>query len=251
MKKVDVYRQFLRSHEEWDAYLLQNSGLPGPRGNIELARAVALEGDVALFEQYLSFDPSVAPTNSPEEFLAFCGILGLGRLLSEGQTDWLAVLLDFASDPRWRAREAVAMALQALGKVDMLTLIREMKIWAQGSPLEQRAAAAALCEPGLLSDPGEAKAVLQILDDITASIPLVEDRRSYDFKVLRKAMGYCWSVATVACPEVGQGMMERWMSHAGKDVRWIMKENLRKKRLSRLDSGWVEHWRGILESSSR
>ena len=42
------------------------------------------------------------------------------------------------------------MALQRLGDVDMAQLLAEMRDWAEGTPLEQRAAAAAICEPRLL-----------------------------------------------------------------------------------------------------
>mgnify|MGYP006269874339 FL=1 len=81
MSKVEIYRRELKQLEDWEPYLLKESSLPGPRGNIELARAVAEEGDEALFESLLSFGPDKAPTNSPQEFLAFCGVLGQGTLL--------------------------------------------------------------------------------------------------------------------------------------------------------------------------
>jgi hypothetical protein len=42
--------------------------------------------------------------------------------------------------------------------------------------------------------------------------------------------------------------MENWFSHDDKDVRWIMKENLKKKRLARLDAEWVERSRKCLEN---
>jgi len=106
--KQERYRNLLRTLADWEPFLLQESGLPGPRGNIELAQAVADEGDEALFRRFLAYDAASAPTNSPQEFLAFCGVLGLGRLLAEGRRDLLAELRVWASDPRWRAREAVA-----------------------------------------------------------------------------------------------------------------------------------------------
>jgi hypothetical protein len=37
--------------------------------------------------------------------------------------------------------------------------------------------------------------------------------------------------------------MEKWMVHPDKDIRWIMKENLKKNRLVRMDAEWVNHWR--------
>ena len=229
-----------------DSFLLQESWLPGPRGNIELARAVAEDGDEELFLRYLAYDEQRAPTNSPEEFLAFCGVLGLGRLLAEGRTDWLTTLRECASDGRWRVREAVAMALQRWGQTEMHLLLREMEVWGKGSLLEQRAAAAALCEPCLLKDRDDPRRVLQVLDGITGSIEGVEDRTSDQFKALRKGLGYCWSVATVAFPEEGKKLMEKWLASEDADVRWIMKENLRKKRLERMDMGWVQKCREIL-----
>ena len=246
MSKMEEYREALRALDNWDSFLLQESGLPGPRGNIELARAVAEEGDEELFLRYLAYDEQRAPTNSQEEFLAFCGVLGLGRLLAEGRMEWLATLRECASDGRWRTREAVAMALQRWGQTDMHLLLREMEVWSKGSPLEQRAAAAALCEPCLLKDRDDPRRVLQVLDGITASIEGVEDRTSDQFKALRKGLGYCWSVATVAFPEEGKKLMEKWLASEDADVRWIMKENLRKKRLERMDMGWVQKCREIL-----
>jgi hypothetical protein len=134
------------------------------------------------------------------------------------------------------------MALERLGRKDMDSLLREMKVWSQGSLLEQRAAAAALCEPQLLREEDHARRVLRILDEITLSLCSLEDRKSTEFKTLRKALGYCWSVAVVALPQQGKPMMERWFTSDDKDVVWIMKQNLRKKRLTRMDAGWVEKW---------
>ena len=246
MKKVDRYRQTLADLADWDAYLLAESGLPGPRGNIELARAVADAGDEALFMRYLTFDAGRAPTNDPREFLAFCGVLGLGRLLAEGRRDLLPLLRRQAVDPRWRLREAVAMALQRFGAADMAALLAEMDAWSQGAPLEQRAAAAALCEPSLLGNPAHVARVLDLLDRITASIAGVEDRRSDEFRALRKGLGYCWSVAVAALPEVGKARLERWFAVDDPDVRWIVRENLKKARLARMDAAWVAAWKARL-----
>lgn len=243
MTKVDKYRETLKTLEDWDSFLLRESGLPGRRANLELAQAVADEGSEELFERYLTFDPEKAPVNSPHEFLAFCGVVGLGRLLSEGKMQLLGTLRPYASDPRWRIREGVAMALQRLGQVDMDSLLREMEKWSKGNLLEKRAVAAALCEPNLLCEEKRVERVLQVLDQITASIQGIEDRRSDEFKAMRKGLGYCWSVAVVALPEKGKRKMERWFSSDDKDVLWIMKENLRKKRLTRMDAEWMEKWK--------
>ena len=113
--------------------MLKESGLPGPRGNIELAQVVADEGDRQLFQRYIAYTADIAPVNSPYEFLAFCGVIGLGRLLAEGDIALLEIIRRYASDPRWRIREAVAMALQRLGDVNMEQLIAAMQEWSQGA----------------------------------------------------------------------------------------------------------------------
>jgi hypothetical protein len=239
MTKNQEYQSILRNLPSWDEYLLQESGLPGPRGNIELAQVVAEEGDLALFQRYLRFTPDLAPVNSPYEFLAFCGVLGLGRLVAEGDWQFLPVLQQAASDPRWRTREAVAMALQRWGDLDISALIEEMQIWCHGSALEQRAAAAAICEPRLLKQHEIAESVFEILDTIMQSISQTENRRREDFIALRKGLGYCWSVAVVAFPDLGMARMEKWIFGQDKDIRWILRENLKKNRLIRMDPAWV------------
>lgn len=244
MTKTDNYRTLLPSLADWDAYLLKESGLPGPRGNLELAQVVADLGSRELFCCYAAITAERAPVNSPAEFLAFCGVVGLGRLLAEGDRSLLADLRGHANDPRWRLREAVAMALQRWGDVDMDGLVAAMREWSQGTLLEQRAAAAALCEPRLLKSAPHVRALFQILDEITANITQVEDRKSEAFAALRKGMGYCWSVAVAALPEEGQPLMEKWLVNPNVDVRWIMRENLKKNRLIRIDPRWVEKWRG-------
>jgi hypothetical protein len=247
MTKAEHYRQILSTLDDWDSFLLQESGLPGPRGNLELAQVVADEGDEVLFRLYLNYGPDIAPTNSPYEFLAFCGVVGLGRLLAEGKQELLPLIRQYASDPRWRTREGVAMALQRWGEQDMAALIQEMWTWSRGNRLEQRAAAAALCEPKLLQNPQRVKEVLQILDQITVSLSSGDDRRSEAFKALRKGLGYCWSVAAAAYPEAGKPWLEKWFTSDDIDVRWVMKENLKKNRLTRMDAAWVDKWRVELD----
>lgn len=245
MSKVDDHRAALRGLGEWEPYLRQHSGLPGPRGNLELAHAVAQEGPATpggpeKFHNWAALGPDVAPENTPDCFVAFCGVLGLGALLAGGKGDrsaLLALLRQRASDPRWRIREAVATGLQLWGDADTDRLIAEMDAWAAGNYYEQRAVAAALCEPRLLTDSRRTGAVIRLLDTITnrvASAPAT-DRKTDAFRALRQALGYCWSVAVAADPQGGVPRFECWLDHPDLDVRWIMRENLGKKRIASLN----------------
>jgi hypothetical protein len=237
--KVDFYVEKLRSLKDWDTFLLAESGLPGPRGNLELAQAFAEIGDEKLIQKYISINPSDAPGNSAEVFLTFCGVVGLGTLINRGKVHYLEQLRVFASDSRWRIREAVAMALQRVGDADINLLLREAKELSRGNFLEKRAAAAALCEPRLLRSEKVADAVLDILNDVTSSIVGFKDKVNEAFEVLKKGLAYCWSVAVAAHPEKGKKLMEKWIQSHDKNVAWIIKENLKKNRLLKMDKDWV------------
>lgn len=236
MSKVDQYRQTLKGLDDWIPFLLRESGLPGPRGNLELAHAVAQEGRKKQFEQFLLFQ---AEENTPEVFLIFCGVVGLGGLAAS-EPKLIDRLRSYASDPRWRIREAVATGLQLAGDQDMDLLLREMQKWSKGNWYEKRAAAATLAEPRLLKQPKQAKQVLRILNEITASMECAEGTKDESFKVLRQGMGYCWSVAVAALPEAGKPLMENWLSSQDSHIRWVMKENLKKNRLIKMDTDWVK-----------
>jgi len=237
MNKTEQYREILKSLADWEDYLMSESNLPGPRGNLELVAAVVAEGDEERFERLRRHTADRAPENTPEAFLCVCGVAGLGKLLAEGQLELISELREYAGDPRWRIREAVVMALERLGRVDMDRLLEEMEAWSQGSLLERRAAVAGLCQPEIL-DQEHASGVLRVLDRVTTSLA-EESQHGADFMTLRKALGYCWSVAISFFPEEGKADFEKWFDSSQQDIRWVIRENLKKKRLERMDADWV------------
>jgi hypothetical protein len=231
---------------EWESWLLAHSGLPGPRGNLEVVAAAADLATAAQMRAWLTPSDSGARYGSATEFLPVCGAAGLGRLLVEAEGDppaqarLLEELQALAQDPRWRVREGVAMALQRWGAAAMPKLLDAMAGWATSAHrLVQRAVVAALCEPRNLRDAIDAQRVVVLLDGIMATLVGAVDRRDDDFRVLRQALGYGWSVAVVACPRPGRAAMDAWLGDAEADVRWVMRENLGKKRLLKLDAAWV------------
>jgi hypothetical protein len=246
MSKTDDYSQTLKKLDDWVPFLRKNSGVPGPRGNLELAHVVAEEGNKKLFKQLLSFE---AEENTPEVFLVFCGVMGLGKL-AVNDPKLFDQLRRYASDRRWRIREAVATGLQLAGDQDIDLLLNEMQKWSKGSWYEKRAAAAGLAEPRLLKQSKYAERILQVLDEVTGSMENAKEPKDEAFKVLRQAMGYCWSVAVAALPEAGKPMMEKWLDSEDRDVSWVMKENLKKNRLIKMDVDWVKACNSKLERAS-
>ncbi|MGV8978164.1 MAG: HEAT repeat domain-containing protein [Cellulomonas sp.] len=173
----------------------------------------------------------------PDEYLRCCGIVGLGRLLTQGAAELADELREHACDPSWRAREAVAIALQRLGDQDLGRLRTIVAVWVTDDrPLVWRAAIAAICEPRLLKDATTAAAALDACASVTAGLAAVpaSDRRRADVRTLRQALGYCWSVAVAAEPVRGLAAFATLRGHGDPDVGWVVRENLRKARLRRI-----------------
>ncbi|WEO77459.1 HEAT repeat domain-containing protein [Cryobacterium sp. SO2] len=213
------------------AYLGAHSGLPGPRANLPLADAFAATAPVALIWSL---------AESPDEFLAFCGTEGLGRLVLDPaeRTSALAALRRAAGDERWRVREGAARALQLVGDVDPALLHRVVDEWsAVPDAWLARAGVAAICEPRLLHTEGAQTLALRVCDAATALLlsggEIVQDpaRAKEAHRVLRQALGYGWSVAIAASPEAGLAAFRVLAASDDPDARWIVRSNLTKARL--------------------
>jgi hypothetical protein len=211
-----------------EAYLREHSGLPGPRANLDLAQAAAEVGDEPTFGRWLA---------GPDEYLALCGAIGLGRLIAEGTHRLWPRLRAAAEDGRWRVREGVAMGLQRVGDVDTDALLDEIGTWLDGPPLVRRAVVAGICEPRLLRRPAVGRRAVDLVETVTASLLAEPDRRAGDVRVLRQALGYCWSVAVAARPDEGLPAFERLESLDDPDAAWIVRENRKKKRLLHVLNG--------------
>jgi hypothetical protein len=234
VRRVEQYRAELRRLTDWEPFLKKNSGLPGPRANLELVEAVGEEADAERLWRLSA---------SSDEFLTLCGTAGLGHLAVSDPVAVMSWLQELAGDPRWRVREGVAIALQHLGRHSMPRLLAEMEKWATQGPYQQRAAAAGLCEPSLLKEPEHVVRVLKVLDRITKSLAATSARKGEDFRVLRQTLAYSWSVAAAALPESGRPFMEKWLRSPDKDVAWVMQGNLTKARIAGLGPAWVAKWR--------
>ncbi len=119
--------------------------------------------------------------------------------------------------------------------------------WVSGTSLEKRAAIAAICEPEVLKNLRPVSRVFDLLDYVTSSIEGTKIRDE-GFTALRKALGYGWSVAVSVHPSIGKPRMERWIDIEDRDISWVMRQNLGKKRLARMDKKWVSAQLEILNN---
>lgn len=220
-----------RAPGEVPGYLTSRSGLPGPRANLPLADAFAQAAPAELIWSLV---------DSADEYLAFCGAEGLGRIALEpaDRADAIRALRRAATDQRWRVREGAARALQLIGDTDPALLHEIVEDWsAQADPWLARAAVAAICEPRLLADADAQAVALRVCDRATAlvlsHVPLDPDplRAREAHRVLRQALGYGWSVAIAASPEAGLDAFRGLTTSDDPDARWIVRSNLTKARL--------------------
>ncbi len=224
MKTVTDWVKQLRAIKLAEApdYLDENSGLPGAHANLTLVEAVVRVADDLLVNELI---------NHGGEYQMMCAAAFFGA--HADNPDFKAAARRLASDDRWRVREGVAMGLQWLGDVSLLNLSGVIAEWFEsGDLLVQRAAIAAMCEPRLLRTPEYAKLAIDACNKATQNLAKLsaEKGKAPAARVLRQALGYCWSVAIVADPPNGLPVF-RALDTSQADIAWIVKENWRKKRL--------------------
>jgi hypothetical protein len=239
--------EFLKTgnKDEITGYLVSNSNLPSPRGNLELAMAFAEVVEVyssrklgKLWELCLKLteiSADEAPTNNPKEFLTFCGTYALGAIASVSPRFFekaLVLLRGLADDTRWRIREAVAMGIQKLLTNQSQNTLIALENWIEGNNwLAMRAIAAGVAEPPILKDNKIARRALELHKKIFAKILHSRERKSYEFRTLRKGLGYTLSVVVCATPKEGFAFIRQLVGLRDADILWIIKQNLKKNRL--------------------
>lgn len=244
---ADFFNEFLKmdNEEKITKYLISNSNLPGPRGNLELAEAFAevVEDNSVKHPQEIwglasrlaDVSPNEAPVNNPKEFLPFCGVVAIGTIGSVHPSFYrkaFTFLKKLANDPRWRTREGVAVGIQKLAAKQSRNTLRGLESWIERNEwLAMRAVAAGVAEPALLRDETTARGALELHKKIFAEILSTRERKSAEFRKLRQALGYSLSVVVYAIPKEGFEYMQQLANSQDADVQWIVKENLKKNRL--------------------
>jgi hypothetical protein len=140
------------------------------------------------------------------------------------------------------------MALQRLTATHRQEVLNALEQWAtEGSLLQMRAAAAGVAEPALLKDSATARAALELHETILERVSELDNRKSDEFRALRKGLGYTLSIVVRALPEEGFAFMHQLAATQDKDVLWIVKQNLKKNRLVKNHPIQVEETRSSLQ----
>jgi hypothetical protein len=84
----------------------------------------------------------------------------------------------------------------------------------------------------------------RILQD-AASVP-AEQRKGEGFQVLKKGLSYTLSVMVAHMPDEGFPLLEEWAQRSDPDIRQVLIENLKKKRLQAVDPDRVAGLIGAL-----
>jgi hypothetical protein len=181
----------------------------------------------------------MVPGNTPEEFIMLCGILAYGACAAVypgWREETFELLAHYATSANWRVREGVVMAYQHLLTAELQETVPHLFALAtEGGYLQQRAAIASVAEPELLYNRElltTALEIQRIILERTHSAS-VADRKTEDFRTLRKALGYTLSVITAAAPEEGFALMRECASWQDADITRALRENLKKKRLAK------------------
>jgi hypothetical protein len=239
-----------------EEYLLDQSNLPGKRGNIELAFSFAdyieenyiIEDKLMLLDyctKLISENKKEREVVGNEEFLTFCGIVALGRIGKidkDQREEIIEILKTNAQDERWRVRESVAMAIQELlMSINPMETIRRLREWTrEDNYLILRAVAAGLADPRLMENSEIAKESLDLHKLIITKIAENQCKmRDEDFKVLVKGLCYTLSVVITGIEGEGFAYLGELVKDKNPVIKKIAKENLKKNRLKRLNKNKV------------
>lgn len=231
-KREDLIKELkpiIDNPEKLREFIVKNSNLPGPRGNLELAFAFAeIYDNLDVLLKWLEITEDQADANDPKSFPAFCAAVSLGRIYTKTKDKKLiSILKKLASDGRWRMREAVAFGFQTIGENNFSDLKSIFSQWIKKSNnLEKRAILVSLAHPRFLNEEN-AKFCFEITD-----IVLREMDGENDFDVLKKGLKFTISVFAAANPELGFKFIKKWIG-MDKDIDRIMKENLKKNRINK------------------
>jgi hypothetical protein len=255
MNKRDEYVKQLKpliikyAFRELENMLISDSNLPGPRGNLELAYGFAdCLKDIQYIEdslwqtlnEWAGITAEDTSSDSPKEFIPFCAVQALGAVFTfvdyEKKAKIIEIFKAAANDSRWRVREAVAIGLQWIEERNFGDTEVIFGRWINTASLfERRAIIAALAHPPVLNNKDNVMFCIEITEKILIDLISLsrEQRKTEEFRVLKKGLEYAISVFVAKLPDEGFKFMKKWAQKNDPDIKKIIKSNLGKSRLTK------------------
>ena len=218
-------------------FLIANSGLPGPRGNLTLAAEASrlIARDWIAKRGFLKC-LIVGWSTSGDEYLMFVAHSAIGHILSSnsGEEDWAVPILYEANFSKlWRAREGVTFALEALLENRADLALRLIEEWCKSQdPIVVRNSIVALAHPTQLRRNRVQLDALERYNGIGMEMVAKPKNAGDDVKMLAKSLGFTLSVAAEA-DEDYLAQFEKWIDGNVKVWRTIIRENLTKARIAK------------------
>lgn len=226
--------------------ILENSYLPGRMANLKMISSIAdvFEETYSIselwYERLEDWLHLNVDGNSPETELALTALDSLGGIYEKVPHNKKVLieenLLQSLNDQRWRIREVVTESYKRIGNASYTSLIRLFKplLTEDATPLEIRGILATVAHPELLISK----------EQLIFSQEVMENAFNYYFNfdafkftkedkaILKKGLSFAPSVIISKNPQIGFSFFEKLLENNDtKDIKTIVKENLKKKRL--------------------
>ena len=144
------------------------------------------------------------------------------------------------------------MGLQRMLPANEAATLEALDRWLDGGePYPARAVVAALAEPPLLKRSSLADAAAELHEKAVATFLAMADRRSAPVRTLRQALGYSVSVVATVRPEPMFTLLEALARGDDPDGYWIVRENLKKRRIASAFPQRVAALKARMEPTSR
>lgn len=255
MTKKDYYTDIYplinaRDKSELENYLLEHSNMPGRMANITLVSVVAdiMGSDTTIAS---SWYPTLSEWfrrettgDDPETLLVLCAVESFGAIYNQKNGQSLIELehyfVDALNDGRWRVREIVTETYKRIG-INSYTDLEILFNWIlQGAltPLEMRGLLATVAHPDILKTTEQLN-YAQMMMERAFDYYLNFDATTYskeDKIVLKKGLSFAPSVIISKNPEQGFAFFEELIEKNEKQLKPILKNNLKKKRVESVDS---------------
>lgn len=237
-----------------EQYMLTHSNLPGRMANLTLISLIA-----DIMGENLSIAKSWFPTlniwfdakadgDNTETILLLTALESFGAIYhhstKEQQLEITAQLKNSLNDERWRVREIVTESYKRIGLSSYDELISQFEaILAERiTPLEMRGLLATVAHPELLHSEQQltfSQKIMILTFNFYTDFDLTQFTKE-DKLVLKKGLSFAPSVIISKNPKEGFLFFDTLIATQNKDITRIVKENLKKKRLSNVYPDEVE-----------